>query len=341
MLKRLAPMLLLAVCFSATLAHAQTGTLRAELMAIGTLKPPGIVAATVDGEPIDVAEVNRLVKITLRGRPVSKTALAGVEAQALEQVISRRLVKKFLEDKKIKVTEDEIDDAIRDHQKKALAKNGDLADDLGLSGLTLKSYRDEVEWELRWGKYLRSEVTDKVLQQFFEARRQEFDGTELRLSQILLRPNGRLDPEQIDALLLRAETIRDEVLGELTTFADAAKRYSSAPSRTKGGDIGFIPRRGVMPDDFNDAAFELEKGQISRPVVTHLGVHLIECTDVRPGKKTWRDVRRELRPAVMQDIFERLAAKMRETVSVEYTGDVSYFDSEKELVKAVDEPATK
>ena len=255
------------------------------------LKPPGIVAATVAGEPIDVAEVNRLVKISLRGRPVSKAALAGLEAQALEQIINRRLVMKHLEDKNIKITDEALDDAIRERQKAAQSQNGDLADDLGRSGLTLKAYRDEVEWEMRWGKYLQSQITDEVLQKFFEARHQEFDGTELRLSQILLRPNGRLDPEQLDALMARAQTIRDEVLGELTTFADAARKYSSAPSRKKGGDIGFIPRHGVMPEDFTDAAFALEKGQISNPIVTHLGVHLIECTDIRPGKKTWRDVR--------------------------------------------------
>ena len=280
------------------------------------------------GEPIDVAEVNRLVKISLRGRPVSKAALAGLEAQALEQIINRRLVMKHLEDKNIKITDEALDDAIRERQKAAQSQNGDLADDLGRSGLTLKAYRDEVEWEMRWGKYLQSQITDEVLQKFFEARHQEFDGTELRLSQILLRPNGRLDPEQLDALMARAQTIRDEVLGELTTFADAARKYSSAPSRKKGGDIGFIPRHGVMPEDFTDAAFALEKGQISNPIVTHLGVHLIECTDIRPGKKTWRDVRRELRPAVMLEVFQRLAVKTRETVDVEYTGDVPHLDPE-------------
>ena len=62
-------------------ARAQADRVRAELVAIAALKPPGLVAATVNGKPIDVAEVNRLVKLTLRNRPASKAALPGLEGR--------------------------------------------------------------------------------------------------------------------------------------------------------------------------------------------------------------------------------------------------------------------
>ena len=160
-----------------------------------------------------------------------------------------------------------------------------------------------------------------------------------------MRPDGALDPEEVDTLKARAETIRDEILGELTSFEDAAKRYSGGPSRQKGGDIGFISRHGVMPEEFSRAAFALEKEQISIPVVTHLGVHLIQCTDVRVGTKTWRDVRKEMRPSAVQNVFAQLAQKMREATPIEYTGAVSHIDPETGILiegtgkaKAADKP---
>jgi parvulin-like peptidyl-prolyl isomerase len=325
-----------------TIARGQAEKVRAELVAIGALKAPGIVAANVDGKPIDVAEVNRLVKLTLRNRPASKAALPGLEAQALEQVIHRRLVNLFLDSKKVTVTDAEIDKVIADREKQYKKQDADLADVRAQSGLTQATYRDEVEWELRWGKYLRGLLTDEKVEKFFEAHRQEYDGTELRVSHILLRPDGPLTPEQIDVLVARAETIRDEILGGLTEFEEAAKKYSSGPSRQHGGDIGYISRHGIMPEDFTQAAFELEKDEISAPVLSRLGVHLIQCTEIRPGKKTWRDVRKELQPAVMQETFEKVAEQMRKTATIEYTGDVAHLNVETgEVVRPTEAPKTE
>ena len=67
------------------------------------------------------------------------------------------------------------------------------------------------------------------------------------------------------------------------TFADAAEKYSAGPSRAKGGDLGFIPRHGIMVEPFARAAFVLAKGEISPPMATVFGIHLITVTDVKPG----------------------------------------------------------
>ncbi len=325
---------------SADMAQAQADKARNELIAIGALRPPGVVAATVAGKPIDSSEVNRLIKLTLRGRPASKSAIPGLEAQALEQVINRRLVQLFLDSKKVTVTDAEIDQALADRQKSLRKRDSDLAIARGEAELTEAGYREEATWELRWGKYLATVLTDDVLSKYFEAHRQEYDGTELRVSHIVLRPDGALDPEEIDSLTAKAERIRDEIIGDLTTFESAALKYSSGPSRQKGGDIGFISRHGVMPEDFSQAAFALQKGEISKPVVTHLGVHLIKCTDVKPGDKTWRDVRREIQPAVMQAAFAQLAAQTRASTEIEFTGAVAHLNPDGELVKATQDADT-
>ena len=75
-----------------------------------------------------------------------------------------------------------------------------------------------------------------------------------------------------------AEALRQQILDGEITFEDAAKKYSQCPSREEGGDLGFFPR-GVMAGPFEKAAFSLPIGEISQPVETRFGWHLIKVTD--------------------------------------------------------------
>ncbi len=333
--------LLLAMLASPRTIRAQAETARAELIAVGALPPPGIVAATVAGKPIDSAEINRLVKQSLRGRPVSKAALPALEAQALDTLINRRVIEAFLDKRKVSVKDEEVDRAVAEREKSLRKADSDLSDARAQSGMTAEQMRDDIKWELRWAKFLRQALTEKALQTYFEQHRQEFDDTELRIAHIVFRPDGNLDPEEVDRLVAQADRVRNEIVGELTTFEDAAKKYSSGPSRQNGGDLGFIKRHGVMPDDFADAAFKLKKGELSEPVKTQLGVHLIMCTDIRPGKKTLNDVRREIQPQVRSEVFSQLAAAERGSVEIEFNEAFPHLNpADGQLVEAVDPDAS-
>jgi len=75
-----------------------------------------------------------------------------------------------------------------------------------------------------------------------------------------------------------AEALRQRIIDGEITFEDAAKQYSLCPSRDEGGDLGFFPR-GVMAGPFEKVAFSLPIGEISQPVETRFGWHLIKVTD--------------------------------------------------------------
>jgi peptidyl-prolyl cis-trans isomerase C len=75
----------------------------------------------------------------------------------------------------------------------------------------------------------------------------------------------------------------NHVLAELKTgktFEELAKKYSSCPSGANGGDLGFFGK-GQMVKEFETAAFALNVGQVSQPVRTEFGWHLIKLTGKR------------------------------------------------------------
>lgn len=71
--------------------------------------------------------------------------------------------------------------------------------------------------------------------------------------------------------------LREEIL-EGKDFADVAAEVSKCPSGSKGGDLGFFSR-GMMVPEFDEASFTLEVGELSEPVQTQFGWHLLIVTD--------------------------------------------------------------
>jgi parvulin-like peptidyl-prolyl isomerase len=89
--------------------------------------------------------------------------------------------------------------------------------------------------------------------------------------------------EEIKASHILVETeeeaisLKEEILSG-TTFEDIAAEHSICPSGASGGDLGFFGK-GQMVKEFENAAFDLNIGEISEPVKTNFGWHLILVTD--------------------------------------------------------------
>ena len=94
------------------------------------------------------------------------------------------------------------------------------------------------------------------------------DVHEVRASHVLVK-------DRKEALRIKKE-IKD---GDIT-FEEAAMRYSICPSSQNGGDLGYFNRK-QMVQQFADTAFDLKVGEISDPVGTKFGWHIIKTTDKR------------------------------------------------------------
>ena len=79
-------------------------------------------------------------------------------------------------------------------------------------------------------------------------------------------------------ILVRSEDKAKEILNKINSglsFVELAKKYSECPSAKRGGDLGWFGR-GQMVREFENAAFDGEKGTIAGPVKTQFGWHLIK-----------------------------------------------------------------
>ncbi|ECD9729086.1 peptidylprolyl isomerase SurA [Salmonella enterica] len=112
---------------------------------------------------------------------------------------------------------------------------------------------------------------------------QSISVTEVHARHILLKPSPIMNDQQAR---LKLEEIAADIQSGKTTFAAAAKEYSQDPgSANQGGDLGWATP-DIFDPAFRDALTKLHKGQISAPVHSSFGWHLIELLDTRKVDKT-------------------------------------------------------
>lgn len=284
-----------------------------------------VVVATVGDEPINAADVERLLGEASGNKEVNPAALPLLQAQVLSEIVNRRLVMAYARRTGIAPSQAEIDTALTEVRTKLELQHRSLEDYLARRGLTMGDLRRQAAWSLVWPKCLAKYVTDQRLSEYFQQHRRQFDGSQVSVSHILLGLPREAGPRTTNELVHRAEGIREEIVSGKISFAAAAAKYSSGPSAAKGGELGFIQRHGAMVESFARAAFALEPGEVSRPVVTTFGVHLIRAGEIKPGGKQLADVRVEVREALARELLERLAEIERRHTPVTFTGTSPYF----------------
>lgn len=296
-------------------------------------KPPKVapkplnpaVAATVDGVPVLVREVERELQKAMGKRPLDPAGAKVLRATSLEQLIGRQLVLKYLVGKKAAASKADLELHLESIKKDLKRKNQTLADFLARSGLDEAEFRRREAWQLSWKKYLDGQLSDENLKKFFDKHRREFDGSQVRAAHILFKVEKEGDKAARDKALAQAAKVREEITSGKLTFARAAQMYSAAPTAADGGDIGFISRHEPMPEPFSKAAFALEIGGVSPPVASSAGVHLISCLETKPGQITWQDARGELEPAVARYLFAWIVGQERAGAKIDYTGASPHF----------------
>jgi parvulin-like peptidyl-prolyl isomerase len=308
---------------------ASAGVLAAAATVAAQSPPPtatgesAAVVATIDDEPLSRTQWQSAMARLPAPPTMTAEQRLQWEARGLEQLIWERLVVAEARRQSILVDPQEIDDRLK--RLVAAAKRSSLDDFLRATGSDEDQVRRRLTHDLTVERILQPRLTDAALRSVFDARRRDFDGSRVRVSHIVLRPETALGDRAITATIERAETIRREILRGDSSFADAARRWSAGPSRHRGGDIGFLGRHEPMTEEFSAAVFALAKGEVSRPIVTASGIHLATVTEIEPGRTTFEAARNAVGQEVAATALKELMARLRGRARITYSPGVPHF----------------
>jgi peptidyl-prolyl cis-trans isomerase D len=161
-----------------------------------------------------------------------------------------------------------------------------------------------------------TQVTEEDLRNLYEEQKGSYTSEERRkVSHILVAVDSEGGEAAEQAALTKMSQIQDR-LAKGEDFAKVAKETSDDPlSAQNGGDLGFITK-GAMEQNFADAAFALKQGELSKPVKTSFGYHLIKVTELSPAMiKPFEEVKDELLKTFQRNAAENKFYEQGQTLT--------------------------
>jgi peptidyl-prolyl cis-trans isomerase C len=127
-------------------------------------------------------------------------------------------------------------------------------------------------------------------------------------------------------ILVKTDKEAKDVLGRLKKgekFPDVASQVSICPSKAKGGNLDWLPR-GSLVKEIEDVAFTMKNGEITGPVQTKFGYHVLLLEDKKPAQESTFDqvkdyILEQLKFQKQQDQYEKLAESLRKKLNVQVT----------------------
>lgn len=290
--------------------------------------PAATVVITVGDSPIFQSELEAALRRASQGRFLDAAAQLRLAAETVEQLVDERLLRREVEAREVTVDEDEVTEVITRMRAQLSQRNVTIEAFLAQSDRDEASLRNQIRLEAALNKLLLPQLTSDALEAAFTKHRRDVDGTLVRASHIVLRPDPGRGAEAIADLERRAARLRTDILQGEVGFAEAARRHSAGPSRRQGGDVGFFPRHGAFDEEFARQAFALAKGEMSKPFATAFGVHLVLVTDLKPGDARPDRLRPQLEKLIVKDAVREILARGRESTPIEYAPGVPHFETD-------------
>ena len=264
------------------------------------------ILATIYGLTITRDQVERDLKRTLGDRQLSAIDKRKAMELTTQKLIDQHVALDFLSKKGLAANPSEVDFQIEKLKSELQTIDLSFTEFLKETYQTSDDLRFQTKWQISWQRYLKNKLTDEFLESYFERSRRRFNGTEIKAAHLLIKlpaNNSQAQEERINQQLLE---VRQQVILKTVSWQEAVKAHSEAPTRLSGGSLGWITREGPMSPSFTNAAFQLSESEISLPVKTKFGFHLIRCESIRDSAFGWKDVRTELEKNAARDLLQAI-----------------------------------
>lgn len=259
--------------------------------------------AIVNDQPITWQEfISRMKDTGNEGYSVLDQTIDANGQIVLDQMIAESLIRQAAKKAGIKVSSYEIDAELSMIRDQLGTSYGEV---LAQYGMTENALRTNIEMNFLAVKYSTKDlvITDEDLRRYFEENKDLYTSPEIvRVSHILV------DTEE------EAKQIAQQLKDGADFATLATEKSTDTMSAANGGDLDWFSR-GQMVEPFEKVAFSMRPGQISEPVKTDYGYHIIKMTDRKPAyeavfDEVRYDVERDFRTSKASS-FAELAASLR------------------------------
>ncbi|HHT9106344.1 MAG TPA: peptidylprolyl isomerase [Candidatus Wujingus californicus] len=278
-----------------------------------------MVAATVNDENITQKEVNRLLN-RIKDR-ITEEQVPLVTRQIVEGLINEKLFLQYIRNNKIEAPQAEVEAEINkvtvDIKSNPSLKDTPIDEVLEKHGTSLDELRKDIIISLSFERYLSKDLNDNNIKTYFEQNKAVYDGAEVKASHILVDTREMKTAEELAKAKEKINKLKAEIDGG-KDFAEVAKQNSDCPSAKNGGDLGSFKRRGQMVEPFAAAAFSLKVGEVSAPVKTEFGYHIIKVTEIKQGKDVkFDDVKQQAKMDLLSEKARVLLMQLKQNAKIE------------------------
>ena len=285
------------------------------------------VAAVVNNDVITLSEVERraapeLARVDQEATgPERAQKRAAALKKVLDTMIDEKLVDNELKELKVSIGDKEVDAAVEEVKKSYNLTDDQLSQAVSREGFTIAEYREQMRKQIGRYKLISEKVRKNVKvsdadvqSEYDRMTRAEGEDYEVHVRHILIAVARTATQAQVDEARRKATAIAAEARQPGVDFAELAKKRSEGSSSSDGGDLGYF-KRGTMVPEFERVAFNLKTGEVSEPVRTQFGWHVLKLEEIRKlGMKPLAEVRPEIEDRLRRQQADRLTSQYMETL---------------------------
>lgn len=275
------------------------------------------VAAQIGGEYILLSDIEKQISYMSESQP---SLPEDARCSVLESLIGQKLMVNQAKLDSIVVGAEEVD-AQLDYRIQTILRQMNGNEELFESyyGQSVEEVRIWMRDDIRQmllAERMQQSLVDRITitpsetKEFFESIPSDslpYFNAEVEVAEIVILPE--VNEVERQKALEKVEMIRENIVSEAYTFEEMAKKYSQDPgSKRLGGDLG-TQRRGTFVPEFEAEAYSMKEGEISEPVETQFGFHIIQLLERRGNSIHTRHVliKPEITQADIDKAIEKLA----------------------------------
>lgn len=282
----------------------------------------GIKAATLDTALNNYVENQKMFGVTVKDEEKDR-----LKKDILNELVSAELLYQASQKAGLGNLSKEVDSQL-ENIKKGFGTEQEFQKVLKERGIDIKDLKEDIKKGIYINAYLEKDVFSKLGPVTEDEKKQEYEANkdklnvpdEVKASHVLIKVGDKAAAEEKQKAKEKIEALRARAMsGE--DFAKLAKENSEDASASSGGDLGYF-KKGDMVKPFEDAAFGLEKDQISPVVETQFGYHVIKVTDKKAAHTlTYEEVSQDIEKFLLnkhkRDEINKTTETLRKNAKIE------------------------